>query len=138
LCNAKRVAVADGITAEVEKGEDTTHVYKDGYKIEYFGVIDPNTFVSWLLDVPDEPLTIVNTEFELAEFESLAEATPRVIGYFDPGSQGELVVWHRFFTRLPCSSFSAALKEFEEAAEDFMGEIEFYAVVDTFVRVLVA
>lgn len=37
--------------AEVEKGEDTIHVYKDGYKIEYHGVRDPDTFVSWLMDV---------------------------------------------------------------------------------------
>lgn len=36
--------------AEVEKGEDTIHVYKDGYKIEYNGVRDPETFVSWLMD----------------------------------------------------------------------------------------
>lgn len=36
---------------DVEKGEDTIHIYKDGYKIEYFGVRDPETFVSWLMDV---------------------------------------------------------------------------------------
>lgn len=51
---------------EVDKGEDTIHVYKDGYKIEYNGVrgwqgcqlllggcfsLDPETFVSWLMDV---------------------------------------------------------------------------------------
>ncbi len=36
---------------EVDKGEDTIHVYKDGYKIEYNGVRDPETFVSWLMDV---------------------------------------------------------------------------------------
>ena len=36
---------------EVDKGEDTIHVYKDGYQIEYHGVRDPETFVSWLMDV---------------------------------------------------------------------------------------
>uniref|UniRef100_A0A915KER5 Calsequestrin n=1 Tax=Romanomermis culicivorax TaxID=13658 RepID=A0A915KER5_ROMCU len=71
----------------VEKGEDTTHVYKDGYKIEYFGVIDPDTFVSWLMDIPDEPLTIINTDFEIEEFENLADITTRVIGYFEPGGK---------------------------------------------------
>lgn len=41
--------------SDVEKGEDTIHVYKDGYKIEYFGVRDPETFVSWLMDVGFRP-----------------------------------------------------------------------------------
>ncbi|KAH7719496.1 CRE-CSQ-1 protein [Aphelenchoides avenae] len=94
---------------EVEKGEDTIHVYKDGYKIEYNGVRDPETFVSWLMDIPDDPVTIINDDFDLEEFEELDDEAVRIIGYFEPGS--------------------AALKEFEEAAEDFMGEIEFFAVV---------
>uniref|UniRef100_A0A915A494 Calsequestrin n=1 Tax=Parascaris univalens TaxID=6257 RepID=A0A915A494_PARUN len=97
---------------EVEKGEDTIHVYKDGYKIEYHGVRDPDTFVSWLMDIPDDPVTIINDEHDQEEFESLEDNTVRVIGYFEPGS--------------------AALKEFEEAAEDFMGEIEFFAVVNSY------
>ncbi|CAD5214950.1 unnamed protein product [Bursaphelenchus okinawaensis] len=92
---------------EVEKGEDTIHVYKDGYKIEYNGVRDPETFVSWLMDIPDDPVTIINDQFDLDEFEDLEDEAVRIIGYFEPGS--------------------AALKEFEEAAEDFMGEIEFFA-----------
>lgn len=29
--------------------------------------------------------------------------------------------------------FLSALKEYEEAAEDFMGEVEFYAVVNSYV-----
>ncbi|VDN43031.1 unnamed protein product [Gongylonema pulchrum] len=29
--------------------------------------------------------------------------------------------------------FVSALKEFEEAAEDFMGEVEFFAVVNSYV-----
>lgn len=97
---------------EVDKGEDTVHVYKDGYKIEYFGIIDPDTFTSWILDVPDEPVTIINSKYDEDEFESLEDTHTRILGYFEPGSKG--------------------LKEFEEAAEDFMGEVEFYAVVDTF------
>uniref|UniRef100_A0A0M3JTQ7 Calsequestrin n=1 Tax=Anisakis simplex TaxID=6269 RepID=A0A0M3JTQ7_ANISI len=97
---------------EVEKGEDTIHVYKDGYKIEYYGVRDPETFVSWLMDIPDDPVTIINDEHDKEEFDSLEDDTVRVIGYFEPGS--------------------AALKEFEEAAEDFMGEIEFFAVVNSY------
>jgi len=94
---------------EVEKGEDTIHVYKDGYQIEYHGVRDPETFVSWLMDIPDDPVTIINDQFDLEEFEELEDDSVRIIGYFEPGS--------------------VALKEFEEAAEDFMGEIEFFAVV---------
>jgi len=39
------------VQEEVDDGEDTIHVYKDGYKIEYNGVRDPETFVSWLMDV---------------------------------------------------------------------------------------
>jgi hypothetical protein len=97
---------------EVDKGEDTIHVYEDGYKIEYFGVIDPDTFVSWIMDIPDEPLTIINSKHDEEEFDSLEDSHTRILGFFDPGSQ--------------------ALKEYEEAAEDFMGEVEFYAVVDTF------
>ncbi|CAJ0565527.1 unnamed protein product, partial [Mesorhabditis spiculigera] len=97
---------------EVEKGEDTIHVYKDGYKIEYNGVRDPETFVSWLMDIPDDPVTIINDEHDLEEFEELEDDCVRIVGYFEPGS--------------------AALKEFEEAAEDFMGEIEFYAVVNSY------
>ncbi|KAE9413132.1 hypothetical protein Angca_004625 [Angiostrongylus cantonensis] len=94
---------------EVEKGEDTIHVYKDGFKIEYNGVRDPETFVGWIMDIPDDPVTIINDEHDLEEFEDLEDETVRVVGYFEPGS--------------------AALKEFEEAAEEFMGEIEFFAVV---------
>ncbi|KAL3077922.1 hypothetical protein niasHS_013451 [Heterodera schachtii] len=97
---------------EVEKGEDTIHVYKDGYQIEYHGVRDPETFVSWLMDIPDDPVTIINDQFDLEEFEALDDDCVRIIGYFEPGS--------------------AALKEFEEAAEEFMGEIEFFAVVTSY------
>uniref|UniRef100_A0A915PR97 Calsequestrin n=1 Tax=Setaria digitata TaxID=48799 RepID=A0A915PR97_9BILA len=96
----------------VEKGEDTIHVYKDGYKIEYFGVRDPETFVSWLMDIPDDPITIINDEHDQEGFEALEDEVVRVIGYFEPGS--------------------VALKEYEEAAEDFMGEVEFYAVVNSY------
>ncbi|MFH4974599.1 hypothetical protein AB6A40_001308 [Gnathostoma spinigerum] len=96
----------------VEKGEDTIHVYKDGYKIEYNGVRDPETFVSWLMDIPDDPVTIINDDYDKEEFENLEDVMVRVIGYFEPGS--------------------AELKEYEEAAEDFMGEIEFYAVVNSY------
>lgn len=96
----------------VEKGEDTIHVYKDGYKIEYFGVRDPETFVSWLMDIPDDPVMIINDEHDQEGFETLEDDVVRVIGYFEPGS--------------------VALKEFEEAAEDFMGEVEFYAVVNSY------
>ncbi|KAI6214690.1 Calsequestrin [Aphelenchoides besseyi] len=100
------------IQEEVEKGEDTIHVYKDGYKIEYNGVRDPETFVSWLMDIPDDPVTIINDNFDLEEFEDLEDEAVRIIGYFEPGS--------------------LALKEYEEAAEDFMGEIEFFAVVTSY------
>jgi len=100
------------IQEEVEKNEDTIHVYKDGYKIEYNGVRDPETFVSWLMDIPDDPVTIINDNFDLEEFEDLEDEAVRIIGYFEPGSP--------------------ALKEFEEAAEDFMGEIEFFAVVTSY------
>lgn len=96
----------------VEKGEDTIHVYKDGNKIEYFGVRDPETFVSWLMDIPDDPVTIINDEHDREGFEALEDVATRVIGYFEPGS--------------------VALKEYEEAAEDFMGEVEFYAVVNSY------
>jgi len=100
------------VQEEVEKGEDTIHVYKDGYKIEYSGVRDPETFVSWLMDIPDDPVTIINDNFDLEEFEDIEDEAVRIIGYFEPGSP--------------------ALKEFEEAAEDFMGEIEFFAVVTSY------
>uniref|UniRef100_A0A914I0X5 Calsequestrin n=1 Tax=Globodera rostochiensis TaxID=31243 RepID=A0A914I0X5_GLORO len=100
------------VQEEVEKGEDTIHVYKDGYQIEYHGVRDPETFVSWLMDIPDDPVTIINDQFDLEEFEALDDDCVRIIGYFEPGS--------------------AALKEFEEAAEEFMGEIEFFAVVTSY------
>jgi len=53
-------------------------------------------------------VTIINDQFDLSEFEDLADDCVRIIGYFEPGSP--------------------AIKEFEEAAEDFMGEIEFFAV----------
>jgi hypothetical protein len=49
----------------------------------------------------------------LEEFEEIEDEAVRIIGYFEPGSP--------------------ALKEFEEAAEDFMGEIEFFAVVTSYV-----
>lgn len=94
---------------DVEKGEDTVQVYKDGYQIEYHGVRDPDTFVSWLMDIPDDPLTIINDDEDIEEFDELEDEVTRVVGYFDPGSP--------------------ALAEFEEAAEEFMGEIEFFAVV---------
>jgi len=96
---------------EVDKGEDTIHVYKDGYKIEYNGVRDPETFVSWLMDIPDDPVTIINDDHDREEFDDMEDESVRILGYFEPGS--------------------VALKEFEEAAEDFMGEIEFFAVVDS-------
>ncbi|VDO93862.1 unnamed protein product, partial [Soboliphyme baturini] len=98
--------------SEVEKGEDTVHVYKDGYKIEYFGIVDPHYFVSWILDIPDDPLVIINSKHTANEWSSLKDSHVRMIGYFSPGSE--------------------ELKDFEEAAEDFMGEIRFFAVVDTF------
>lgn len=66
------------------------------------------------LKIPDDPLTIINDKQDLKDFESLEDTHTRVIGYFSPGSVG--------------------LKEFEEAAEDFMGEVEFYAVVDPYVN----
>ncbi|VDN57849.1 unnamed protein product [Dracunculus medinensis] len=97
---------------EVEKGEDTIHVYKDGYKIEYFGIRDPETFVSWLMDIPDDPITIINDEYDKHQFDALEDSQVRIIGYFEPGS--------------------VALKEYEEAAEDFMGEVEFFAVVTSY------
>jgi hypothetical protein len=96
---------------DVEEDEDTIHVYEDGYQIEYHGVRDPQTFISWVMDIPDEPLTIINDKDDKKEFEELEEDCVRVIGYFEPGSD--------------------ALEEFEEAAEEFMGEIEFFAVVDS-------
>ncbi|MCP9266150.1 Calsequestrin [Dirofilaria immitis] len=96
----------------VERGEDTIHIYKDGYRIEYFGIRDPETFVSWLMDIPDDPITIINDEHDQEGFEALEDDVVRVIGYFEPGS--------------------VALKEYEEAAEDFMGEVEFYAVVNSY------
>ena len=40
-----------GICADVEPGEDTVHVYEDGYQIEYHGIRDPETFVSWVMEV---------------------------------------------------------------------------------------
>lgn len=94
---------------DVEKGEDTVQVYQKGYQIEYHGVRDPGTFISWLMDVPDDPVTIINDDDDLDEFEDMADSTVRVVGYFDPGSE--------------------AMEEFEEAAEEYMGEIEFFAVV---------
>jgi len=64
------------------------------------------------MDIPDDPVTIINDNFDLEEFEDLEDEAVRIIGYFEPGSP--------------------ALKEFEEAAEDFMGEIEFFAVVTSY------
>jgi hypothetical protein len=97
---------------EVEKGEDTIHVYKDGYQIEYSGIRDPDTFVTWLMDIPDDPVTIINDKQDVKDFEDLDDTDVRILGYFEPGSK--------------------ALKEFEEAAEETMGEIEFFAVVDSY------
>lgn len=97
---------------DVEDDEDTIHVYQGGYQIEYFGIRDPSTFVEWLMDVPDEPLTILNTKEDKRDFDEMDDETTRVIGWFEPGSK--------------------ELKEFEEAAEEFMGEVEFFAVVDKF------
>lgn len=97
---------------DVEKGEDTIQVYQDGYQIEYHGVRDPDTFVSWMMDMPDDPLTIINDKGDKKEFEEMEDDCIRVIGYFEPGSP--------------------ALEEFEEAAEEYMGEIEFFAVVDSY------
>ncbi|KFD52973.1 hypothetical protein M513_06089 [Trichuris suis] len=96
----------------VEKGEDTIHVYKSGNKIEYYGVFDPHTFISWLLEMPDDPVTVINSKREENEYHSLKDTDVRVIGFFNPGSR--------------------ELKEFEEAAEDFMNEVRCFAVVDTF------
>lgn len=52
----------------------------------------------------------------------------------DTLSQDQLV---RNVNKLSCINFKriSALKEFEEAAEDFMGEIEFFAVVTSKVSV---
>lgn len=61
------------------------------------------------LQIPDDPLTIINDDEDVEEFDDLEDECTRVVGYFDPGSK--------------------ALKEFEEAAEEYMGEIEFFAVV---------
>lgn len=69
------------------------------------------------MDIPDDPVTIINDKFDLEEFESLEDESVRIIGYFEPGSP--------------------ALKEYEEAAEDFMGEIEFFAVVTSQVCLIV-
>lgn len=93
----------------VEPGEDTIHVYKDGNKIEYHGVRNPETFVSWLMDIPDDPVTIIDDDNDLEEFEDLRDEQVIVVGYFEAGSKD--------------------MKEFEEAAEDFMGEVRFFAVV---------
>jgi hypothetical protein len=67
-----------------------------------------------ILQIPDDALTIINDDEDLEEFEEIADESVRVVGYFEPGSKG--------------------LREFEEAAEEFMGEIEFYAVVHSTVR----
>ncbi|KJH41665.1 Calsequestrin [Dictyocaulus viviparus] len=94
---------------DVEEDDPELDQYECFMQIEYNGVRDPETFVSWMMDIPDDPVTIINDEHDLEEFEDLEDDTVRVIGYFEPGS--------------------AALKEYEEAAEDFMGEIEFFAIV---------
>ncbi|KRY41047.1 Calsequestrin-1 [Trichinella spiralis] len=96
----------------VEKGEDTIHVYKDGNKIEYFGIFDPHTFVSWVFEMPDDPVVVINSKHEEIEFHAAKDTDVRVIGYFNPGGRD--------------------LKEFEEAAEDFMNEVRCFAVVDTY------
>lgn len=65
-----------------------------------------------LWQIPDDPLSIINDKDDKEEFEDLADDVVRVIGWFEPGSD--------------------ALEEFEEAAEEFMGEVEFFAVVDSY------
>jgi hypothetical protein len=73
------------------------HVYKDGYKIEYNGVRDPETFVSWLMDIPDDPVTIINDVFDLEEFEELEDKTVRIIGYFGGNFFFNFRINYRFF-----------------------------------------
>jgi hypothetical protein len=97
---------------DVEEDEDEVIVFEDGYQIEYDGIRNPETFVSWVMDIPDEPLTIINDKDDKREFEEIEDESVRIVGYFEPGSQ--------------------ALEEFEEAAEEYMGEIEFFAVVDSY------
>ena len=77
-----------------------------------------NSILKFDFQIPDDPVTIINDKFDLEEFEELDDEAVRIIGYFEPGS--------------------VALKEFEEAAEDFMGEIEFFAVVTSQVSILSA
>jgi hypothetical protein len=97
---------------DVEEDEDTVYVFQDGFQIEFNGIRDPEIFVSWVMDIPNDPVTIINDKDDKKDFEELDDDAVRIIGYFEPGSQ--------------------ALEEFEEAAEEYMGEIEFFAVVDSY------
>lgn len=38
--------------------------------------------------IPDDPVTIINDEHDLEEFEDLDDEVVRIIGYFEPGSAG--------------------------------------------------
>ncbi len=82
-------------------------------------------------------MTIINDEHDREEFDAMEDESVRIIGYFEPGSVGQWILTLEtsvFFSKLNTETKNvhfAALKEFEEAAEDFMGEIEFFAVVDS-------
>uniref|UniRef100_A0A0K0DQH7 Calsequestrin n=1 Tax=Angiostrongylus cantonensis TaxID=6313 RepID=A0A0K0DQH7_ANGCA len=96
-----------------EKNFNKTVFAEDAKSVVFFNDVeedDPELDqYECFMQIPDDPVTIINDEHDLEEFEDLEDETVRVVGYFEPGS--------------------AALKEFEEAAEEFMGEIEFFAVV---------
>lgn len=44
----------------------------------------PEQFVQ----IPDDPVTIINDEHDLEEFENMDDECVRIIGYFEPGSVG--------------------------------------------------
>lgn len=49
----------------MEEDEDTIHVYKDGYQIEYFGIREPETFLSWVMEVSPQHSTSSTSPFFL-------------------------------------------------------------------------
>lgn len=83
-------------------------------------------------------MTIINDKFDLEEFEDLDDDCVRIIGYFGVSNCGLAGYSFSFFFVAKSPYFfvvepgSAALKEFEEAAEEFMGEVEFFAVVTSY------
>ncbi|XP_069745365.1 calsequestrin-2-like isoform X2 [Narcine bancroftii] len=85
----------------------SVYIFKGDHLIEYDGELSPEVLVSFLLDVTEDPVEIIETRPEVRSFERTDEVI-KLIGYFR-------------------NEVSEHYKAFEDAAEHFHPYIKFFA-----------